>query len=251
MNNLDERDCILNEDLEKLQKAINSLSKKEYNQKQDAIKNCEAQVKKISVYIESYEIEIENLDKAQITMYNDKLGSIKQRFLRLKSELKFTKNEAQKQENLFKGRSDQQPQSLEFMKTQQVIEMGDQLQKDAQKIITDTNLIVQLGNDLADQTKISLDQQIAQLDSMYDKVQETQSVLKRSADKIKYFAKQVYTDKFLICLIALIFIAIIVLIVLSALGLDEGKFITPDQIKGSLASNSSSSMNTSTTSASK
>lgn len=49
------------------------------------------------------------------------------------------------------------------------------------------------------------------------------------------------------CLIGLIFIAIIVLIVLSALGLDDGKFNTPDQVKGSLSSDSSSTNTTTTT----
>ncbi|CAK76948.1 unnamed protein product (macronuclear) [Paramecium tetraurelia] len=248
---LNEYNRTLNEGLDELQKTINSLSKKEYSQKQDGIKQCEAQVKIISSKIESYQLEIYLLDKAQSVKYKDLLESINQRFLQLQSELKFKKNEAQKYDNLFKGRSNQQPQGLEDMNSQQVIEMGDQLQKDASIIVDRTIGIVQQGNDLAEKIIMDIDQQIAQLDSMYDKVKDTQSVLKRSAEKIKYFAKQVYTDKLLMCLIGLIFIAIIVLIVLSALGLDDGKFMTPDQVKGSLASDSSSNMNTSAKTASK
>jgi SNARE protein len=49
------------------------------------------------------------------------------------------------------------------------------------------------------------------------------------------------------CLIGLIFIAIVVLIILSALGLDGGKFNTPDVVKGSLQTSGSSSTNTTTT----
>lgn len=36
------------------------------------------------------------------------------------------------------------------------------------------------------------------------------------------------------CLIGLIFIAIVVLVILSAMGLDSGKFNTPDQVKNTI-----------------
>ncbi|CAD8139253.1 unnamed protein product [Paramecium pentaurelia] len=247
MTELDEFDSNLNAELDKLQKEIDSLSKKEYNQKNAAIKKCYAQVKSISTLIESYDLEISNLDKAQSAKYNDSLRSINQRFQRLKNELEFKKNEGQNQENLFKGRSEQQPQRLEDMNRQQVIDVGNQVQQNAIVKLNEITKTVQQGNELADQINMELDKQIAQLDRMYDTVMDTQSVLKRSAKYIKYFARQVYTDKLLMCLIGLIFIAIIVLIVLSALGLDDGKFNTPDQVKGSLASDSSSTTNSTTT----
>ena len=63
MTELEEFDQTLNSELDKLQREIDALSKKEYNQKNTSIKKCQANVKSIATLIESYELEISNLDK--------------------------------------------------------------------------------------------------------------------------------------------------------------------------------------------
>lgn len=136
MTELDEFDQTLNSELDKLQREIDGLSKKDYNQKKNAIKKCQAQVKSIATLIESYELEISNLERAQaqkyayiflfcsMFRYTDSLKSINMRFQRLKSELEFKKNEGLTQENLFKDR--QQPSDPSQMNAQQMIDLGDQ-----------------------------------------------------------------------------------------------------------------------------
>ena len=53
---------------------------------------------------------------------------------------------------------------------------------------------------------------------MYGTVKDTQTTLKRTKKHLGYFAKNLYTDKLIMCLIGLIFITLIVLIVLAATG---------------------------------
>ncbi|CAD8188106.1 unnamed protein product [Paramecium octaurelia] len=247
MTTLDQLDFKLNEQLNKLENDLISLSKKEQNQKTAAINKCQAQVNIISTNIETYKLEICYLYKAENEKYKESLRQILQRFQRLESELQFKKNEVQTLENLFKERSNQQTQKQQDNYSEQVVDMGNQMQEKALKALQNATQAVDDANAIADQINEILDGQINQLDGMYNTVNDTQSVLKRSAEKILYFTKQVQTDKLQICLIGLIFICIIVLIVLSALGLDEGNFNTPDQVKGSLAFESGSVTNTTTT----
>lgn len=70
----------------------------------------------------------------------------------------------------------------------------------------------------ADNINIELDRQINQLDKIYDDMKDTETTLKRAEKHLKYFARQVYTDKLLICLIIFIVIAIIVIIILNIVG---------------------------------
>ena len=50
---------------------------------------------------------------------------------------------------------------------------------------------------------------------MYATVKDTQSTLKRAQKQLKYFARAIYTDNFMICLLFLIAVGIIVVIVLA------------------------------------
>ncbi len=70
----------------------------------------------------------------------------------------------------------------------------------------------------ADNINVELDRQINQLDKIYGDMKDTDTTLKRAEKHLKYFARQVYTDKLLICLIIFIIIAIIVIIILNIVG---------------------------------
>lgn len=78
--------------------------------------------------------------------------------------------------------------------------------------------IVEDGQKVADQINLELDNQISQLDRMYNTIQDTITTLARSKKHIKYFARQLYTDKLIMCLIVLIFLVILALIILKAMG---------------------------------
>lgn len=92
--------------------------------------------------------------------------------------------------------------------------------------------VVEQGNRLADEINLELDKQIEQLDRMENTVKETQSVLKRANNLIRYFARQVYTDKIIMGLICCIILAIVIIVIVSAMGYDTaGRFNVPDVVK--------------------
>ena len=91
---------------------------------------------------------------------------------------------------------------------------------------------VEEGNQLAGEINLELDKQIEQLDRMEQTLKDTQSVLKRAQVLIRYFFRQIYTDKIIMALICCILLAIIIIVILSAVGMDkEGRFNVPDFIK--------------------
>ena len=74
-----------------------------------------------------------------------------------------------------------------------------------------------------------LDRQINKMDEIYQKMNDTESTLERAEKHLKYFAKQVYTDRILICLLIVIGLAILVIIILAIAGK------TPNQQNGTVA----------------
>lgn len=63
---------------------------------------------------------------------------------------------------------------------------------------------------------------------MHDELKDTESVLNRTDKIIRYFLRNLYTDKILMCLIGLIGLTIIALIILNALGYNKGSYSSKD-----------------------
>lgn len=112
----------------------------------------------------------------------------------------------------------------------ELIELGDRTQAQGNQALDNIIQVVEQGNQLADQINLELDKQIEQLDRMEQTVKDTQSILKRANNLIRYFARQVYTDKIIMGMICLIILAILVLIILSAMG-KGGNLNVPDFLK--------------------
>ena len=80
---------------------------------------------------------------------------------------------------------------------------------------------IQSADQKADHINLELYRQEEQMQKAKEKTQDIQSELKRAQKYLKYFAKQVYTDKILMCLIFLAIIAVIVIIILKIVKKDN------------------------------
>lgn len=79
---------------------------------------------------------------------------------------------------------------------------------------------------IASNVNVELERQLEALDRIYNTVNDTDSALNRAKEHIKYFARQIYTDKIMMCLIVLIIIAIIVTVIMSIVGVGKGSFFS-------------------------
>lgn len=106
------------------------------------------------------------------------------------------------------------------------------MQADGNQALDNIIGVVEQGNKLADEINLELDKQIEQLDRMENTGKEIQSVVKRANVLIRYFARQIYTDKIIMGLICCIILAIVIIVIVSAMGYDtQGRFNVPDVVK--------------------
>ena len=84
---------------------------------------------------------------------------------------------------------------------------------------------------MADEVALELAKQEDQIARMQKTVKDTQSVLKRSAQLIRYFARTLATDKIIMCLLFLVVAAMITLLVLKYLNLGAKDVYVPDRFK--------------------
>lgn len=215
MTEVDEYDSQINSELDKYEREIKGLSKKDYSQKQTAIGRIEKVKKTINTLIESYELEINQLEKSKQIDYKDPLRQITKRYNDLNLEFEANKSTNAGQNQLFSDRSQVNPYQ---MSSGQMIDLGHSTQQKGLDALQNTLDKVNQGNILAEEIIVNLDHQIQQLDNMENTVKDTRSILNRSQKYIRYFARQVYTDKLLMTLICLIVLVVVAIIIASAAG---------------------------------
>lgn len=215
MTEVDEYDSQINSELDKYEREIKSLAKKDYSQKQVAISRIDKMKKNINSLIESYELEINQLDKAKQANYKEPLRQITKRFELLNYDFEANKSNNAAQNQLFGDRTQVNPGQ---MTSGQLIQMGKNIQEQGIQSLENTLNKVNAGNVLADEILVNLDHQIQQLDNMEKTVKDTRSILNRSQKYIRYFARQIYTDKLLMTLICLIVLVVVAIIIASACG---------------------------------
>ena len=106
---------------------------------------------------------------------------------------------------------------------------GDQVQKESEEALVRIQRKVNHMDEQGVLVLGELDRQINKMDEIYEKMNDTESTLERAEKHLKYFAKQVYTDRILICLLIVIGLAILVIIILAIAGK------TPKQQNGTVS----------------
>jgi SNARE protein len=216
MTDIEDFDKDLTDNLDSLQKSIDSINKQDPSKRTKLLNNCQSQVRSIANRIEEYELEIHSLEKNKSIQYKASLKNIQERFQRLKSELEFKKAEMNNTGNTLFGAP--KPVDLKQMNAVELVELGHKVQEDGLESLGRTAKMVNEANVMADDINLELDKQIEQLQRTTNTVKETQVIIKRANEYIKYFAKQLYTDKILMCLMLLIVIAIVVVVGLKIAG---------------------------------
>jgi SNARE protein len=207
MADIDDFDKDINEQLDVIERDLEGLEKKEPSQRLKLIGKCEQKVQSTQMAIESYELEIHSLSKVQAVPYKDSLQKITERMKKIKKIIDSRKDESSSKNTLFANKN-----SDDMDANATLIEMGNKIQEKSMDSLQNTLNMVNQANATADEINLELDKQIKQITHITEDVKETQVIIKRANEYLKYFARQVYTDKLLMCLIFLIAIAILVII---------------------------------------
>ena len=100
--------------LERLEKLIKQVDKKDYSEKQSTLRKCDALKRTIKDLIESYELEVNNLDKDKQYGYAESLREMNKKLEHLKQELEFKKSEGNAQNSLFGDRKNKELNTAEM-----------------------------------------------------------------------------------------------------------------------------------------
>jgi hypothetical protein len=130
MTEIDGYDEQITSDLERYEKEIKALEKKEFAQKQSAISKIEKLKKSINTLIESFEMEINQLDKTKSSLYKETIKRINKKFQDLNYAFESAKSMQSGQNSLFDNNRSQNMSPLE-MSSGQMIELGHKTQQES------------------------------------------------------------------------------------------------------------------------
>lgn len=99
-----------------------------------------------------------------------------------------------------------------------MIQIGDKIQQKGMESLQRTLALVKASNQVADEISMELFRQLEQLESTTATIKDTKSEINKANAYIKYFAKEVATDKIIMALIILCILAAIAIIVLKFTG---------------------------------
>lgn len=114
MADLEDFEPQITNSLERLEKLIKQIDKKDFTEKQATIRKCDALKRTIKDLIESYELEVNNLEKDKQYAYNESLREMNKRLEHLKQELEFKKSEGSAQNQLFGDRKNKEINTAEM-----------------------------------------------------------------------------------------------------------------------------------------
>lgn len=100
----------------------------------------------------------------------------------------------------------------------ELAQMGDDMLDDAMARIGNIMSDVNAGISLADEINIELAKQEEQLIRMKKNLKDTQNTMVQAQKLIRYFGRQLYTDKIIMGLVILIILAITAIVVLYFMG---------------------------------
>ncbi|KRX01641.1 hypothetical protein PPERSA_03725 [Pseudocohnilembus persalinus] len=216
---------------EKTQRELGLLGKKDPTAKKNTLDKIKKWLDTNDALIESFKIEIDLSEPQEQGKHIQTYNNMKQRAEKLKKDYQAQLNKGTgNQQQLFENNNYAKNVDPNQMTAAEMIQVGDQTQEKTDLALNNIIMNVNRMEDVADGVIIELDKQIEQLDRMYDTVKDTQSELKRTKRYLKYFAKNMYTDKLIMCLIFLVIAAIIALAVLTAMGYGDDKTSESDTI---------------------
>jgi len=215
--------------LDTLEVSIQSINKKEYSQRPKLIRRCENQAADIETKIQSFDLEILYLDNKKLSdPYKAALKEIQARLAKVKIDLEFKKKERESEGTLEGELMKKKALEGDDAGGNVMIQIGDKIQQKGMESLQRTLALVKASNQIADEISLELFRQLEQLENTTAAVKDTKSEVNKANQYIKYFAKEMYTDKIIMGLILLCILAVVSIIVLKLTG---GKSGTTDSGK--------------------
>lgn len=124
------------------------------------------------------------------------------------------------------------PKRIEQLNKQEAFQRGDQMFNKMDENLDDIHRILVDGKQLQDEINVELARIEDQLMKAEEAAKDTQSLLKRSAQLINYFKRQLQTDKIIWCCLIIVVLLVLAVIIMSIAGVKSSSFnskVLPNQ----------------------
>jgi len=213
LQDLTEQLTDLTEGLEKSQRrALDIITIKE---KLDFYKNA----------LDSLKMDLRNVQNASdVQTYTQKKKNYGQALRKFKSKLEWAESTMQRGE-LLDGASDGMSKG---QSAEEFMNYGLKKQEETKDALSRTAKTIEETKQVGRDVTVKLEEQTAQLESMYDALKETQGTLQRSTAILKRMARKTMTDKYVWCVVSLVGIAILGLILYKVINPETD--VVPDEL---------------------
>jgi SNARE protein len=217
---IDDFQAEITNDLDILDKDITAYPKLDAAKKVLMGKKIKGKQQQIRMSLDSYDLEINSIDRIAGLPHKEKLSNLRERFTRLQTACENLKSDDKaKLFNTLVLPVVPPPPKLQEMTSHQLIELGTNLQDKGLAGLERTRKEVFVAHAIADDVNVELKTHIEALDRQHTTISETKQIITRANEYLKFFAKQIFTDKILVCLMLIVAGAIVAIIILKATGI--------------------------------
>lgn len=190
--------------------------------------------------LESYKLELRQVPSEEKGEYVRRLDDFAKRQKALQTELGWKKGEAQRSQLIPKDRVAAGDEELGDLKTQQLVELGDRLNKKTGESLSRTKKMALEAEQIGVTTLEKLNAQQEQISRVNEDMDDVQHNLDRSKKLLGQIARNAASDRCIQILCLLVTITIIACVTLAAVGEDGGKLNVPDRVRQKAPTTSSS-----------
>eukprot|EP00735_Rhodelphis_limneticus_P002442 TRINITY_DN13311_c0_g1::TRINITY_DN13311_c0_g1_i1::g.12666::m.12666 TRINITY_DN13311_c0_g1::TRINITY_DN13311_c0_g1_i1::g.12666 ORF type:complete len:290 (+),score=51.61,sp/Q9LNH6/NPS12_ARATH/27.56/1e-18,V-SNARE_C/PF12352.3/5.7e+03,V-SNARE_C/PF12352.3/3.5e-07,Sec20/PF03908.8/9.1e+02,Sec20/PF03908.8/8.6e-07,V-SNARE/PF05008.10/1.5e-05,V-SNARE/PF05008.10/5.8,SNARE/PF05739.14/1.1e+03,SNARE/PF05739.14/0.00015,RVT_thumb/PF06817.9/0.021,Tropomyosin/PF00261.15/54,Tropomyosin/PF00261.15/0.012,T4SS/PF07996.6/ len=214
---------------DEITKGIEKLGSLSKDAKQEKINFLNGRIARARQVFHSYKVELRELSKADLAIYEAKSKTHNNNIQKLISDLNWTKTANEKAE-LFEGKEVQDPQNLS---AKQMIDYGKKIQDESLDSLARSKKLVAESQQVGTDTAAKLKEQTEQLKQIHSDVERIESNLKQADKLIRRFMRRMMTDKLVLCMLFLIVCGIGGIIAYHIVDAKDGK----EQVKEWLGGN--------------
>lgn len=239
--NLEKIDDIVAGDLEFIRGTINGKAFKNMQplDKEKKLKDLLNKTRTCKNVLNNYELALDTAGVRDAELFRPKYDEKCRMLLDLELEVRKIKDELNKEAFEVETNDAQRmfgaarpPKPISQMNKQEAFSEGDRLQRKMDADLDDIHKILVNGKQLQDDINVELERIEAQLIKAEEAAKDTQSLLKRSAQLINYFKRQLQTDKIIWCCLILVVLLVLAVIIMSIAGVKSKNFnskVLPNQ----------------------
>mmetsp|Transcript_42065 Transcript_42065/g.48411 ORF Transcript_42065/g.48411 Transcript_42065/m.48411 type:complete len:258 (+) Transcript_42065:43-816(+) len=226
MEDIKDQEDDINRDIAKVEQKIQSMAKMQPSLKTKVVGECRTLTKRVKKLLEGYQLEMNNLsDPTEFNICKNRYNEMTKNLEDLNTELNWQASADNAGEDLYGGTRVEK--NTAEMNQQELIQHGDKLADTGLDSLQKTKQLVAQSNEVGQSIQEELNRHTEVIRQIEEGIQDVESNIKRAQKLVRYFARTVKTDKYLLCILGIIVLAVFVILIYASVEGDS-PFNAPD-----------------------